>query len=105
MNEVSRALKVLRTIQLEKPIHRNSLLGRYLSNRKDHVAFDTFDVYFNRNKNGEGIDLQVGSYIFNLGAWTEALHRLAELLVLKGAKVEDIEQLGREVIQISVDIA
>ena len=103
MNEVKRAITVLKKIQLDCSDQRNTPLGRYLTSQRDFVVFDSFDLYFNRQKSNEQIDMQVGNNTFNLCAWGASIHKLAELLLLKGASIEDIELLGERVTQRSAD--
>ncbi len=96
MTEVQRTLNVLKNMGVHNEKKRNSALGMFLARKGDHRSFKSFDVYFNRAQE-EQIDLQVGSYTFNMNEWSNALPKLAELLVLKGAQVEDLERLQQEV--------
>jgi hypothetical protein len=93
MEEVQKALAVLKQIPLPDNGQRESLLGKFLASQGDHVSFDSFDIYFNHSPIREQIDLQIGSYTFNLAEWGKGLHKLAELCVLKGAAVEDFQGL------------
>jgi hypothetical protein len=92
MDEVMRVLAILTNLRLTKDNQRESLLGQFLTINNDHLSFDSFDIYFNRSEN-EQIDIQAGSYTFNLGEWTNALHKLSELLLLKGVQMKDMERL------------
>ncbi|MBD3318973.1 hypothetical protein GF342_03620 [Candidatus Woesearchaeota archaeon] len=103
MDEVARTRKALEKIMVSCANQRDSPLGKFLTDNGDHMSFDTFDIFFNRNQKNEQIDVQVKSYIFNFGAWKESTHKLAELLLLKGASLSDIEELSHRVIQTRAD--
>ncbi|MFC1775201.1 hypothetical protein ACFLZN_02710 [Nanoarchaeota archaeon] len=92
MDEVKRTISILKEFELS-PNCRDSKFGKFLTHKKDHISTDSFDVYFNRSTKKEGIDIQIRSYTFNFSEWANSIHKLAELLLLKGARIEDIENL------------
>lgn len=93
MDEIDRARTIVAALDLDDKSSRTSLLGKLLCEHEDSIELDTLELYFNRNPKGEQIDLQVGSCVFNLSEWANTQHKLAEMLLLKGASIEDLEKL------------
>ena len=93
MDEVRVACGILQAFDLDDENPRASALGRLLEANKGSLELDTLEIYFNRNPRKEEIDLEVGSYVFNLAKWSGAEHKLSEMLLLKGASLGDLERV------------
>ena len=96
MHEIHDVHDILADICAEPSNPRASPFGKFLATRQDQISFDTFDIYFNRNKIRDEIDIQVGQYTFNLREWYGSLHKLSEMLLLRGARFDDIKALHHE---------
>lgn len=93
MEEVQRALQIVQSFELGAGDPSRSALGRVLDANNGSLELDSLEVYFNRHPSRKQIDLQVGSCVFNLAEWVGAEHKLSEMLLLKGASLDDLEEL------------